>query len=154
MSNTEFRVDSFRFKEFISQQFRVACEVEWDGPFDQAIPKEEVEKLLDDLGKWEALAKTISDLNLTSVPSSGTGNFGRGLYTIAVQGSKRAIGPSKVANVAFRLTEEEALRRTGGKDTVAPLDPAEITSQIQNLPKWRNFTTAVKHLKETQSSVS
>jgi hypothetical protein len=106
------------------------------------------------LGKWEALTKTIGDLGLANPSSSGTENFGRNRYKIQVQVREKQIGPSRTANVTFSLTEDEALRRTSGTDTIMSVDVTEITNQIQNLPKWSNFTTALKHLKEIQLSAS
>jgi hypothetical protein len=154
MSNVDITIGYFHFKAFIRSQQNVVCDVDWDGPFDEAIPAEEVRKILEDLGKWEALTKAVGDLSLANVANSGTENFGRNRYGIEVQVEKKGTGPSRRAYVTFSLAKNEALRRTGGMHSAAPLDVTEITNQIQSLPKWRNFTTAVNYVKEIQPSES
>ena len=151
---SQFTIGNFRFKGFDQDKTKhqVVCVVQWAGGFTELIPLKEVKDMLDDLGKWEALAKTIQDLNLAGIPNSVPENFGRSLYEITVQ--KRIVVPSivasKEASVTFVLTREEALRRTNGEDESVPLDLDEIKNQIQNLRKWKNFASVVKHLKEIQ----
>jgi len=53
--------------------------------------------------------------------------------------------------VTFKLTQAEALRRTGGDaDEAAGIGVSmrEIKLQIQNVAKWRNFEKVVKNVSD------
>lgn len=53
--------------------------------------------------------------------------------------------------MTFKLTQAEALRRTGGDaDEAAGIGVSmrEIKLQIQNVAKWRNFEKVVKNVSD------
>jgi hypothetical protein len=148
-------IGSYRFKEFSQVEGQVLCVVEWSGPMKKPIPLEEVKEIMEDLGKWEALEKAVHDLGIVKTTAPLPARFGRIRYEIDVQKSPRSVDNmfEKQANVNFTLTEEEALARTKGKDTMESPDLHEIESQVESLAKWRNFANLVKHVKEIDQTL-
>jgi hypothetical protein len=148
MSETEgviiqnFLFDNFRQSSGASADSFVLCTAKLlDAPRATMTNEKiaEVKKLLAHIGRWEQLAKSLSDLGL-GAQSNGTITTHFDSYDI--RGEVDHL--SGLLTVSFCLKDSEALRRTHGRSDTANLDVAEITAQVKNLPKWLNAVSVLR----------
>ncbi|MGA3109935.1 MAG: hypothetical protein ABSD99_10910 [Candidatus Bathyarchaeia archaeon] len=143
----DMMVGHYRFQDFTEDGNGVRCTVEYvRGAREGMTPdrQKEVDRILSDMGKWESLAKLTQDLKL-STQQGISPYFGRSLYDVQI---------TQVGNddgyrlwVKFSLTKEESLRRTNRKEAYLTPFRTEITDQITNLSKWKNFSDLLNYLK-------
>jgi hypothetical protein len=144
---TKFEVENFRFKAFQGEgTTTVSCVVQslLAGP----IIASEVRDTLADMGKWESLQELLQNLHLSKGEENLPENFGAFRYEYTV---KQEAPGSMEARVTFKLTQAEALRRTGGDADEAAgigVSTREIKLQIQNIAKWRDFENVVKNVSD------
>jgi hypothetical protein len=142
-------VDVFQFSSFEQEAYAVRCMVYYVGER-KRFDENTTQRLLDwirKMGKWESLAQTIRDLNITTdmkLPS----NFGYERYRVTHMIENDGI----FVGLRFALTSDEALRRTQGKSDLHRLELDEITMQIANLPKWQNVENMLREIRPNRQS--
>jgi len=106
----------------------------------------QISEILEDMGKWEMLAKLKADLD--KQPSASLGLSGRDAYQIDVFTSSDL--PKRIKDgevlLSFTLYTHEAYRRERQKhphprivkEPNYDFPASEIEEQLRNIPKWRN----------------
>lgn len=106
--------------------------------------QQEIELLLKDMGKWESLTKFLGDSGLKDQgPTSYKSGYE--LYDITPQLMPQTF--RSVLLLTFRIKEEEAHLRTNRNDMVSEISIREITEQLENINKWKNFEKLLQTIK-------
>jgi hypothetical protein len=99
-----------------------------------------VKKCLQDMGKWEAVAKGLSDL----VGEAGLSKAAPSIKTFSPDAYKieAHLEEKDVVRGTVSLSKEERWRRNG-----SDLSVEEVTQQLVNVDKWRNLQRAIFSLR-------
>jgi hypothetical protein len=101
-----------------------------------------VKECLNDIGKWETVKKTFSDL------ISGFGLAKNALdikaYTVSAYNIETKVEEGTVKGSISLSKEERLLREGRGED---PISVEEIARQLRNVDRWRNLQRAVFSLR-------
>ena len=111
----------------------------------------EVRSFIEDMGKWEALAKTGRSLLEDLGFGLRGGEEQEKEFGIDTPTQKYKVDYERKDNrilVRIKLTSTESLRRTRGDTTLAVLPLEEIVEQIKNVPKWQIFKKTISELKK------